>query len=620
MKMDRNTVIGMVLLGALFFLFFWYTNKQQQAMAIEQQRIADSARRANETKIKPVDTVATYQDSLRRDSLAKLSAAGGFTQAANGTEQLTVVENDLLKATFTNKGGSLKSVELKKYNSLDSGYHVVLSGSKDDKLSYSINTSANQSSETSSLFFGSAQVNKNADGAQTIIYTLSDSGGQTITHQYVIRPGNYMIDWNIILNGADKLLTQNALNVHWNVQMHQQQISRVYETQQSNLSYHTVDGYDYNTAYSGVNTTFDKPVDWFAFKQQFFNTALISKSKFASGNVQMTVLPDTLPQLFNAMANMKIQVPTTATVTVPLQLYYGPNEYKTLQQYNNGMENIVNLGSGIFSFVKYINRWIILPVFNFFANLIGHYGWVIALLTLFIRLVTSPLVYRSYLSGAKMRVLRPELDQLKKKFGSDQQGYAMEQMKLFREAGVNPLGGCMPALLQIPIFFALYSFFSSEIALRGQSFLWAKDLSSYDVIAHLPFSIPFGFGDHLSLFTLTAVATSFLISIYNMSMTPTQDNPAMKYMPYIFPFILLFVFNRLPSALTWYYTVSNLITLGIQFVIMNYIIDHDKILAQIDAKRKAPKKKQSKFQERYQQMMEQQKKLQNMKQKAQGKK
>ncbi|HRI21725.1 MAG TPA: membrane protein insertase YidC, partial [Panacibacter sp.] len=249
---------------------------------------------------------------------------------------------------------------------------------------------------------------------------------------------------------------------------------------------------------------------------------------------------------------------------------------------------------------------------------IKSYGWVIALLTLLIRGVTSPLTYKSYLSGAKMRVLRPELDTLKKKFGTDQQGFAMEQMKLFREAGVNPLGGCMPSLLQIPIFFALYSFFSSNIDLRGQSFLWIKDLSSYDVMVHLSFTIP-GFGDHISFFTLTAVATSFLISIYNMSMTPTQDNPAMKYMPYIFPFVLLFVFNKLPSALTWYYTVSNIITLAIQFVIQNYIINHDKILAQMDEKRKAPKKV-SKFQEKYVQVMETQKKVQELKQKNQGKK
>jgi YidC/Oxa1 family membrane protein insertase len=217
-----------------------------------------------------------------------------------------------------------------------------------------------------------------------------------------------------------------------------------------------------------------------------------------------------------------------------------------------------------------------------------------------------------------MKVLRPELDVLKKKFGEDQQGFAMEQMKLFREAGVNPLGGCIPALLQIPIFFALYSFFNSHIALRGQSFLWTNDLSSYDSILTLPFSIP-AYGAHVSLFTITAVLTSFLISIYNMAMTPTQDNPALKYMPYIFPFMLLFIFNKLPSALTWYYTVSNIITLGLQFVIQHYIINHDKILAEIEVKRKTPKKK-SKFQERYEQMMESQKKLQDLKTKTEGKK
>jgi YidC/Oxa1 family membrane protein insertase len=254
-----------------------------------------------------------------------------------------------------------------------------------------------------------------------------------------------------------------------------------------------------------------------------------------------------------------------------------------------------------------------MPVFNFFAGFISNYGWVILLLTLFIRLVTAPLTYSSYLSGAKMKVLRPELDDLKKKLGADQQGFAMEQMKLFREAGVNPLGGCIPALLQIPIFFALYSFFNSNIALRGQAFLWSHDLSSYDTIFTWKTEI-WAIGNHVSLFTITAVLTSFLISIYNMSMTPTQDNPALKYMPYIFPFILFFVFNKLPSALTWYYTVSNLITLGLQFVIQNYIIDHSKILAKIDEKRKAPKKT-SKWQEKYSQMMESQKKLQDMKNK-----
>ncbi|HNP24314.1 MAG TPA: membrane protein insertase YidC [Panacibacter sp.] len=615
MNMDRNTVIGMVLLAALFFMFFWYTNRQQQSLAIEQQRIADSTQKANNAKITPAQKAAAYADSLRRDSSSKIATAGSFVQAGIGSEKLTVVENDLFKATFSNKGGSLVNVQLKKFNSIDSSL-VTLSGGKVDKLGYSINTAPNQSAETSSLFFGDAQVSANTDGSQTVSYTLAGESGQSITHQYIIKKDNYLIDWNILLNGADRLLTQNSLNLHWNIQMHQHQVSHAYELQQSNISYYNEDGYDYSSAATGTKTTFDKPVQWFAFKQQFFSTAILSKSKFASGDAQMTMLPDTLPQLYDASANMKLPVAAGASATVPLQLYYGPNDYNTLLQYNNGLENLVNLGSGIFSFVKYINRWIIMPVFNFFANLIGHYGWVIALLTLFIRLVTSPLTYRSYLSGAKMRALRPELDVLKKKFGSDTQGFSMEQMKLFREAGVNPLGGCMPALLQIPIFFALYSYFSSNIMLRGEGFLWVKDLSAYDIMVKLPFS-----GDtfnHISLFTLTAVITSFLISIYNMAMTPQQDNPAMKYMPYIFPFILLFVFNRLPSALTWYYTVSNLITLGIQFVIQNYIIDHDKILAQLDEKRKTPKTK-SKFQERYEQMVESQKKLQDLKAKNQKK-
>ena len=616
--MDRNTVIGIILLAVLFFAFFWYTNKQQSALQAEKQRIADSTAKAEAAKITPEQRAAAKADSLHNDTLNRLAKSGNFQGAATGTEQFTVVENDIIKVTFSNKGGSLKQVELKEYNSLDSTHKVILSGGEDDKLGYTINTAKGQSAETSTLFFGNAQVNKAADGTQTITYTLSDSAGKSITHQYIIKPGNYLIDWNILMTGADQLLTQNSLNLHWNIQIHQEQISHSYEREQSRLVYYDDGGYDFERASSSVNYTFEKAADWFGFKQQFFNTLIVSKNKFASGSAQMTVLPDTLTELFNASAAMKIQVPAAAQVSVPLQLYYGPNDYKVLQQYDNGMEEIVDLGSGIFSFVKYINKWIIMPVFNFFAGFIGHYGWVIALLTLFIRLVTSPLTYRSYLSGAKMKVLRPEIDELKKKYEGNQQAFGMEQMKLFREAGVNPLGGCVPALLQIPIFFSLYSFFSSEIALRGESFLWSHDLSSYDVIARLPFTIP-AFGDHISLFTLTAVLTSFLISIYNMAMTPQQDNPAMKYMPYIFPFILLFVFNRLPSALTWYYTVSNIITLGIQFVIQNYIIDHDKILAQIQEKRKAPKKK-SKFQERFEQMQESQKKLQDMKNKTQGKK
>jgi YidC/Oxa1 family membrane protein insertase len=275
---------------------------------------------------------------------------------------------------------------------------------------------------------------------------------------------------------------------------------------------------------------------------------------------------------------------------------------------------LVNLGQGPYAFVRPINKYIVYPIFDFMKSFAGSFGIAIALLTIIIRLLISPLTYSSYLSGAKMKVLRPEIATLREKYGKDQQQMSMEQMKLFREAGVNPLGGCIPALLQIPIFFALYSFFNSNVDLRAQGFLWADDLSAYDVIINFGVHIPL-LGSHLSLFTITAVITSFLISLYSMSITPDQSNPVLKYMPYIFPVFLLFIFNRLPAALTWYYTVSNLITLALQFVILNYIIDHDKILAKIDANRKKPKKK-SKWQERFEQMQEQQKKLRDTQQKS----
>ncbi len=613
MKTDKNTVIGFVLLGILFFAYFWYSSKQQNELLAMKQKQEDSIRRVQAASIKPGDTTLARIDSLKRDSATRLSAAGDFTTAAIGTEQLVSVENELMIVTFTNKGGQVKTVQLKKYKS-GNGTPVLLSGSSE--LGYGINTSANQSSLSSNLFFTASAITKNADGSQTLNFSLAAANGENIVHQYIIKPNEYMMDWNVSMTGADKLLSQGALNIQWKTATFQNEKTATYERQMSNICFSEGDNFDYISAKN--ERKFEKPVQWLSVVQQFFNTTLIAKNSFNGGQIQWARKTDSSNTLATADANLQMKLPVAASVSVPFQLYYGPSDYNILKKEAPEMDKIVNLGRDMYSFVRPINKYIIMPVFDFFAGFIKNYGWVILLLTLFIRLVTSWLTYSSYLSGAKMKVLRPELDALKKKFGSDQQGFAMEQMKLFREAGVNPLGGCIPALLQIPIFFALYSFFNSNIALRGQSFLWSPDLSTYDSIAHLPFTIP-AFGDHVSLFTITAVATSFLISIYNMAMTPTQDNPALKYMPYIFPFMLLFIFNRLPSALTWYYTVSNLITLGLQFVIQNYIINHDKILAKIDEKRKAPKTK-SKWQERYEQMTESQKKIQDLKNKTQNKK
>ena len=420
-----------------------------------------------------------------------------------------------------------------------------------------------------------------------------------------------MIDFNIKAAKANTFFTNETMNLQWQYKAIKQEKDMSYERTNSQMGYVMDGDFDYFTISRRSEVKFDKPVEWMAMRQRFFNGILVAKDKFSGGKMEWTSPNDSVTVV---QTTATLQHPVKGTdVTIPLSLYYGPSDFRILKKYDSQMGKLVNLGQGIYAFVRPINKFIVLPVFDFFSRLVGSYGIAILLLTFVIRLLISPLTYTSYLSGAKMKVLRPEIEKLKAKFGNDQQAMSMEQMKLFREAGVNPLGGCIPALLQIPIFFALYSFFNSNVMLRGENFLWAKDLSAYDSIldfGNIPILSSI-YGNHVSLFTITACLTSFLISLYSMSMTPDQSNPVLKYMPYIFPVFLLFIFNRLPAALTWYYTVSNLITLGLQFVIQRYIIDHDKILAKMEENRKKPKSK-SKWQERFEQMQEQQKKLKEM--------
>jgi YidC/Oxa1 family membrane protein insertase len=605
-SMDRNTVIGFILLAGLLFLYLFLSTKSSQDLQQQKKSEQDSLALINKTR----DSLAVVNDTT--SNTVALDTAG-LKKANVGTEQLFIVENQVFKITFTNKGGQVKSVELKKYTSAN-GKPVILSGTSFDKISYGINSAPNEGAQISELYFSPAETNKNPDNSSTVNYRLNGSTGEEIIHQFTVRPNDYLIDWNIQMKGADKLLTQGNFNLVWQAQPVGQEKDVIYERQQTNICFYEDGDFDYILSRS--EKKFEKPVQWVSVAQQFFNTTLIAKNNFNSGDVSwVKETVDSSAFIAKTTASLQAKIPIGSVAAIPMQLYYGPNDYRILKTQAPDMDKIVNLGRDFYAFVRPINKFIVMPVFDFLKNFILSYGLVIAFLTIFIRLLTSPLIYKSYLSGAKMKALKPEIENMKKRLGNDQQQVGVEQMKLFREAGVNPLGGCIPALLQIPIFFALYSFFNSNIALRGESFLWAEDLSTYDVILRFPFYI-WGMGSHLSLFTLLAVITSFLISIYNMNMTPDQNNPALKYMPYIFPFILLFIFNRLPSALTWYYTVSNVITLIMQWVIQNYIIDHDKILAKIELNRKKPKTK-PKWQERFEQMQETQKKLQEAKNKPQ---
>ncbi len=613
MGMDRNTVIGFVLLAVLLFLYLFISTRNSQELQKQTQAYNDSVARIQATA-KKVDSASITKETVNIDSVP--ASVQGFQRATYGPEKFDTLENDVMKLVFTNKGGQPKAVVLKNYLSSDK-HPVVLLNSSFDRFTYGITTPTG-SAQTSDLYFQKAGSQKNADGSQDISFVLNGDNGKSITHQFKIAKDAYLVDFNIGLKGANSLLTQGLLNLRWQYQATKHEREVKYERQQSQVGF-LQDG-DFDYVFSKSSRKFDAPVHWISASQQFFNSTLIAKNNFNSGSLEWIHQPadDTSNIVSRITADFQIKTNLSNEVPVSLQLYYGPNQFKSLKKVAPDLDKMVNLGQGFYSFVRPINKYIVMPVFDFFKKFIVSYGIVIALLTLFIRLLTSPLVYSSYLSGAKMKALRPEIDKLKQKYNNDQQQVGVEQMKLFREAGVNPLGGCIPALLQIPIFFALYSFFSSNIALRGESFLWAKDLSSYDDVIRFGSNI-WLLGNHISLFTITAVVTSFLISIYNMNMTPDQNNPALKYMPYIFPFILLFIFNNLPSALTWYYTVSNVITLGLQFVIQNYIIDHDKILAKMEEHRKKPKTK-SKWQERLEEMQAAQRKTQVQQKPSSGKK
>ena len=604
MNFDRNTIIGFALLAVLFFFYFYYNNQQQAAHQQEQAR-KDSIQNA----LKPrLDTAAIRIDSVKADSQKLVTQAGVFANAAAGTEQLVFAENEVFKIAFTNKGGQPKYVELKKYKSAIDSQLVKLASSDFNKISYAVNTSANQVAQSSDLFFNNGKVEDGPKGSKIVTFQLNggdSAAANALTHQFIIYPDDYQLDFNISINQPN-LLSGGNMNLIWQYEAHQQEKDLEFEQQNTQVGYMKDGEFDYHTIGNKSAIELEKDIAWVGVRQRFFNAFLSAKNKFDDGRMEWVIPEKQKHAVVQATSNLQLK--TTPGNNIPLQIFYGPADYNILKRYDNGFSKLVNLGQGMYAFVRPINQYIILPIFDFFKGFNISYGIIIALLTLIIRLVTSPLVYKSYLSGAKMKALRPEISKLKEKFGDDQQAMSMEQMKLFREAGVNPLGGCVPALLQIPIFFALYAFFSSTVDLRGVDFLWANDLSAFDDPIKFGFNIPL-LGSHLSLFTLLATITSLLISVYSMSMSPDQSNPMMKYMPYIFPVFLLFIFNKMPSALTWYYTVSNVITLILQFIIQNYIIDHDKILVKIQENRKKPKTK-SKWQERLEQMQEQQKQAQ----------
>ena len=609
--MDRNSVIGFVLLGALLIGYIFWNQQSTNTAKLEKAR-QDSIANLNKPKEEQAKVIDSTGGSTVLDSARLQSEYGPFAAAASGTEQQQVLENKLVKITFSNKGGEPRTIQLLDFKTSD-GKPLFLQQGSFNRTGLKIPLANNQSLNTSDAYFAPQPVQKNADGSQTLSYRLGTSANQYLEYVYTLKADSYLVDYTINLIGMQNVLPKGNINFQWNSQADRQEHDMEQERLNNQVHYRFADkDHDYFTLTNRSQEKLDKPIQWISFKQQFFNITLLArKENFASAEIN-TKVPESGNIVGQNMTTLAIPYNGAAAYSFPMEVYYGPNHYQTLKRMDVDLEKIIPLGSGIFAFVKYVNKWIIIPVFNFLGSLTSNYGLIILLLTIFIRLIIAPFTYQSYVSAAKMKVLKPELDELRAKHKDDQQAFGVEQMKLFRSAGVNPLGGCLPALMQLPILVAMYSFFPSSIELRQESFLWAKDLSTYDSIYTFGFNIPF-YGDHISLFTILMTITSLILAFYNRGMTD-QSNPVMKYMPYVFPVMLLGIFNKLAAALTYYYFLSNVISILLQWVIQTFVINHDKIHAKIQQNKLKPKK-QSAWAGKLEEMQKRQQEMQKEKSK-----
>jgi len=584
--MDRNTVIGFGLLILLVIAYVGYNNYSQNQY-LAQKRIDSIAaeKRHPHSKIQPAQNTAAAVSLSTADSLVNDSIRRSMPPAYNGTEQIVKLENKNISLSFSTKGAQPVSALLKDYKTHDQNPLYFFNG-KGNELSALLPVNNNTTS-TADLFYTSAE--STAPNGDKVLTFSADMGGGKLVHiSYQLPAEGYMLGYHVKLDG----MPTAVLPINWQITALHTEQEVTMERNNSQVYYRYADkDHDYFSFIKKQKEDLDKPVEWVGFRLQYFSTALISDS---SSFTKATVTGNTKIDDKNivAVAKNTMMLPLGADQSANLRWYVGPNHYKTLRSYKIGLDEMVPLGYGMMSFVKYVNKWLIIPTFNVLSGVISNYGIIIILMTLFIRLLLSFFTYKSYLSSAKMRVLKPEMDELRAKYGDDQQKFGMEQMKLYRSAGVNPLAGCIPTLLQVPILFSMYYFFPSSIELRQQKFLWANDLSTYDSIFSWSGNIPVItsiFGNHISLFTILMTASSLFLALYNRNMTMQDpNNPMMKWMPYVFPVMLFGVFNKMAAALTFYYFCSNMISIAQQYVIQKYIINEKAIHAKLQENRNKP--------------------------------
>ena len=618
--MDKNSLIGWTLIAILMVLMMNTMNKNSKKRAAEEgvKTQTEEVRTTKDTNnVSPtlnnnssVQNPAPLSDSAIQ--VINSSVYGIFGGNANKAQQDLVVENDVMTITFTNKGGIPKSVILKKYKTHDQQPLEVYSTKEGE---FGVKLFANTSTGniiTDSLYFEPTQ-SKDAEGNTIVSYKLLGANDQYYEHRYVVPAEGYLLDFDINMNKLQDFVAKNYFTISWKQRLQSQEGSLTTEKMYSSVYYadkeFKVDKIGYRKS---AEKDAAKDLKWVSFKQKFFNSTLIAKEDAFDddGSKIESIQPEAdADYVKDLSADLAINYVRQDDFNFPMQMYFGPNDYKSLKALDINLQKVVQIGVSVF---RWVNLYLIMPTFNLLNNKIANYGIIILLLTLFIKIIVFPFTYKSNLSMIKMRVLQPELAELKKKFGKDQAKMGQAQMELYRKAGVNPLGGCLPMLFQMPILIAMYRFFPSSIELRQAKFLWATDLSTYDSIFSWTQQIPLIsqiYGNHISLFTILMAITSFFYTRINSQNTPTDDsNPMaaqMKMFQYFMPFMMLFIFNKFSAALSYYYFLFNLISIGQHFIMKKFMIDEDKIHAQIQENKKKVKTK-SKWQQKMEEVLKQQ--------------
>lgn len=589
--MDRNTFTGLFLIMIVLAGSFYFFKPSEAEIKKEQERIAaDSAKNAG------VAPVAVAKPVAQAPALDSAALSGPFGGNLTGTESTSVLENNKLKLTFTNKGGKIKSVEVKGEKSY-TGKPVILFDGNDNKFGLKLNIGG-KLVNTNDLYF--TPVSKNDS---TIAMRATYGENKFIEYTYNLRGNSNNIDFNVNLNGLNQVVQGNAIALNWETVLREQEKSIKNEQRYSAPYYKYVEE---TPDHLGVDkdhkeTLAEKKIEWIAFKQHFFSGLLMPKDGFEKGDLEVKVT--TAPgEVKWYGANMELKYNQLASQNYAMTFYFGNNKFSDLKKQGHEIEKLVEMG---YWPLKYINRFVVLPVFNLLEGFNWNYGLIILVLTVLLKVVLSPLTYKSYVSMAKMRILKPEMDEIKAKVGEDNPTLLQQEyLKLYKQVGVNPIGGCLPMLLQLPIVMAFLFFFPNLFELRGQSFLWMEDLSTYDAFINFGFTVPF-IGDHLSLMCILMTVSTLIYTYYNNQISGATGQ--MKYIGYIMPIIFLGVLNDYPSGLNYYYFLANMLTFGQQFLIKNLIND-EKIHATLRENKTKPKeeKKKSKFQARLDDYMRQQ--------------